>query len=140
MTFSEIVNKVVREKSESASWTFAMNTATRDLSVNFKDLNYIDGYNILYSRRNIVSNKLETEDRPGYLFGSTIGILVVCPVEKDFPTVLFIYGRDFRTVEIESKFFKNYVRVKTNDANHIFRVDKKIYKDVEKLITTIRNS
>lgn len=140
MTFSEIVNKVVREKSESASWTFAMNTATRDLNVNFKDLNYIDGYNILYSRRNIVSNKLEIEDRPGYLFCSTIGILVVCPVEKDFPTVLFIYGRDFRTVEIESKFFKNYVRVKTNDANHIFRVDKKIYKDVEKLITTIRNS
>lgn len=140
MIFDEVVNKLVGSEVESSGWKFAMNTATRDLNVNFKDLNYIDGHKIFYSRRNIISNKVEIEERAGYLFGATIGIFIVCPAEKDFPVIVFVYGRDFRTVEVESKFFKNYVRVKTNESTHIFRVEKKIAKDMEKLITTIRNS
>ena len=57
MIFDEVVNKLVGSEVESSGWKFAMNTATRDLNVNFKDLNYIDGHKIFYSRRNIISNR-----------------------------------------------------------------------------------
>ena len=82
----------------------------------------------------------EFSDKVGYLFGSKVGLLIICSNNNDFPIVDFIYRRDIRVVEADSKLFKALVRVKTNKNSHEFKVNKKQLSEMEKFINGIRSN
>lgn len=137
MKFEEIAKNVAGDISSKA-WDFAIKHMYINFNaVNVKTLDFIDGYSCVFSKGTITGS-LIVNDTPGYIFGSKLGILIVCPIENDFPIVDFISNKAIRVVEAERKLFKAYVRVKTNDNMYIFKTDKQNLSTIEKFVNRIR--
>ena len=137
MTFEEISKAVVKD-TQSESWQFAVKNMKVNFSkVNVSDIDFINAYKCSISR-DTVSGISEFSDKVGYLFGSKVGLLIICSTNNDFPIVDFIYSRDIRVVEADSKLFKAFVRVKTNKNSYEFKVDKKQLSEMEKFVSSVR--
>lgn len=139
MTFEEISKAVVKD-TQSKSWQFAVKNMNINFSkVNVNNLDFIGAYECSISRSTI-NGKSEFSDKAGYIFGSKIGLLIICSVENDFPIIDFIYSRDIRVVEANSKLFKAFIRIKTNENSYEFKVDKKQLSIIEKFVNSVRGS
>ena len=117
----------------SQEWKFALKNMYVNFSVDVKKLECIGGYECTFSRESVSGRKI-IGDTDGYIICTNLGILVVCPKKDDFPVTAFISKKDIRVVEADTKFFKSFIKVKTNDDSYIFKIDKKQLKDLEKLV------
>lgn len=122
----------------SREWQFAFNHIHTNFSY-IEKVEYIKAMPCFYSKGSIVGNLIVSEHQ-GYALSSESGILAICTAKDDFPVVEWIPKKDIRVVEAENKLFKAYVRVKTNDIVHVFRVDKKKMSELEKMVNEVRNS
>lgn len=138
MKFEEIAENVVGDVINSKGWNFAIKHLRINISsIDLDHLNFIGGYNCNFSRKTI-SGKEDIPSVPGYFFGTTIGFLVICPSDNNFPAVDFIHNRDIRVVETESKLFGAQIRMSTNNHHYTFKVDKKKFKDIDRFVAEIR--
>lgn len=137
MQFEEVAKQVVGN-IDTKAWQFALKHMYISFdAIDIKTAEFTSGYSCYFSKGSITGTAIINETE-GYIFGSNLGLLIVCPMENDFPIVDFVNSKHIRVVEAESKLFKAYIRVKTNDNMYIFRVDKKKLSEIEKFVNKIR--
>lgn len=138
MQLEEIL-RTTNENIDSKDWQFALRNIYVNFVVDAKSLDCIEIYPCVFSKETITKSKQITPIS-GYIIGTTSGILVFCLRVNDFPVNAFIDKKTIRVVEAESKLFGAYVRIKTNDEVFIFKVDKKILSNVEKMVNKVKNN
>jgi hypothetical protein len=123
--------------TDATEWKFVLKHIAINFPVDVAKLDCISGYSCKFSH---VSSQdvLQIDGKSGYVVGATAGLVVICPAVNDFPITAFVSKKEIRVIESESKMFKAFVRVKTNDDVYIFQCDKKQMKDLENLVNKVR--
>lgn len=124
--------------TSATEWQFALKHIKINFPIDVDAQDYIAGYACTIGKTTLMGST-ELSDRSGYLLGIQAGFIAICPSTNDFPATIYIPKKEIRIVEAEYKLFKSCVRIKLNDAIYHFKADKKVLKDIEKLINRIRN-
>lgn len=137
MQIEELIRKMGQDP-EDKKWQFALKHIYVNFPVDVKGLNCIEGYPCYFARYTI-TGRVDIGETEGFVIATDAGLLIICPAEDDFPVNEWVSKKLIRIVEAETKLFKAYVRVKTNDNVYSFRTDKKTVKDVERMANRVRN-
>ena len=136
MTFEEIA----KQAPKTTTWQFTFNQAKRNLKT-IDSFDYICGNIVKFTEKTNISNETTVDNVEGFLMIAKLGIVIICPDENVIaPIIKLIYSRDIKTVEVESKLFGSFIRIRTDNSHYIFKVDKKELKEIDKALTKARSN